>query len=577
MLLAWIGPIKSSKRHATTTTTAITTTEKEDSVLVKQWLFGLVSNESSPSAVIEIDLSTSSSSDHHHGDIDVCYDVMMCHNKTVLLPWYLHLISRLLSDTMVKGLAVEHVKTHATELFTVCLQRETSNSSHLNKGSITALGKFIVLCLRNTDLRPVLIQFPGLGLALIHALQTSRYQDETVSSLCEAIAIIADIHPTTFTESMSNPECLHCLSDLLYRSGSWTNVFRYVGKAIHNLLVYHKHVMRRGMLEYACKALKEEGKGNFYVQYLEDYHDDQNVICLELLLNILAGLLCDEDDKDKDESNEKRDSLKSIDESSNIIRLDIETIETVFPDLIRVLQVLIQDPAISMEINIVYTMMKTMHCLLRRYVTRKPRMLLTSLEDNFVESLNQLQNQLHFGFIDLADIDFDVKRTEIACFIQDILTMLPLYHRPMFMEILEEELAKENLPEDDLGNFIICPITLKIMEDPVLLSDGHSYEREAIEHWLENETRSPKTNEELDVPDVVFPNRLLKLQITAYVKKKHQEKTYAAAAAVAAQPSEIKHEGMNMREKGEEDQVEPSTKKRKLEQSSSSSSCELVL
>lgn len=29
-----------------------------------------------------------------------------------------------------------------------------------------------------------------------------------------------------------------------------------------------------------------------------------------------------------------------------------------------------------------------------------------------------------------------------------------------------------------------CPITMDIMEDPVILADGHTYEREAIEAWL---------------------------------------------------------------------------------------------
>ena len=29
----------------------------------------------------------------------------------------------------------------------------------------------------------------------------------------------------------------------------------------------------------------------------------------------------------------------------------------------------------------------------------------------------------------------------------------------------------------------MCPITQDIMTDPVITSDGHTYEREAIEHW----------------------------------------------------------------------------------------------
>ena len=31
------------------------------------------------------------------------------------------------------------------------------------------------------------------------------------------------------------------------------------------------------------------------------------------------------------------------------------------------------------------------------------------------------------------------------------------------------------------------------MQDPVLAADGHTYEREAIERWLENNDESPVT------------------------------------------------------------------------------------
>ena len=36
-----------------------------------------------------------------------------------------------------------------------------------------------------------------------------------------------------------------------------------------------------------------------------------------------------------------------------------------------------------------------------------------------------------------------------------------------------------------------CPITQQIMRDPVLLGDGHSYERLAINQWLQTHNTSP--------------------------------------------------------------------------------------
>lgn len=46
----------------------------------------------------------------------------------------------------------------------------------------------------------------------------------------------------------------------------------------------------------------------------------------------------------------------------------------------------------------------------------------------------------------------------------------------------------------------VCPITFDIMEDPVVAADGTTYERRAIEVWLQNHTTSPKTNELLKPP-----------------------------------------------------------------------------
>ncbi len=52
--------------------------------------------------------------------------------------------------------------------------------------------------------------------------------------------------------------------------------------------------------------------------------------------------------------------------------------------------------------------------------------------------------------------------------------------------------------EKAIPDGFICPITQDIMRDPVILVfDGHSYERKAIEDWLKRSNRSPLTNEVL--------------------------------------------------------------------------------
>lgn len=65
------------------------------------------------------------------------------------------------------------------------------------------------------------------------------------------------------------------------------------------------------------------------------------------------------------------------------------------------------------------------------------------------------------------------------------------------------------------GSDLQCPITMTIMEDPVICSDGFSYERSAIESWLRTNNTSPKTNEILP-SKALNPNKTLKAAIISY-------------------------------------------------------------
>merc|ERR1711964_780332 len=56
----------------------------------------------------------------------------------------------------------------------------------------------------------------------------------------------------------------------------------------------------------------------------------------------------------------------------------------------------------------------------------------------------------------------------------------------------------------------LCPITHEVMRDPVMASDGQTYEREAIESWFkEGKMTSPITNETLSDQKLI-PNYSLK-------------------------------------------------------------------
>jgi hypothetical protein len=91
---------------------------------------------------------------------------------------------------------------------------------------------------------------------------------------------------------------------------------------------------------------------------------------------------------------------------------------------------------------------------------------------------------------------------------------------------LQEELAKKTVENEVLVNegrelarqlitgsdAFACPITREIMDDPVICSDGHTYERVAIEQWLQSNSRSPKTNQHLP-SRVLIPNYAMRQAI----------------------------------------------------------------
>ena len=72
--------------------------------------------------------------------------------------------------------------------------------------------------------------------------------------------------------------------------------------------------------------------------------------------------------------------------------------------------------------------------------------------------------------------------------------------------------TRSNLIKKQLGKIsesYICPITQDVMLDPVILVDGHTYEKEAIEDWLKYRNTSPLTGMTLPSKQMI-PNYALK-------------------------------------------------------------------
>lgn len=81
---------------------------------------------------------------------------------------------------------------------------------------------------------------------------------------------------------------------------------------------------------------------------------------------------------------------------------------------------------------------------------------------------------------------------------------------------INKQLEKNNNKNIDY-NFI-CSITHEIMTDPVITSDGHTYERSAIEKWLNYNNHSPMTRE-IITKDSIVPNIALRDIISKHLKK----------------------------------------------------------
>ncbi|XP_068173893.1 WD repeat, SAM and U-box domain-containing protein 1 isoform X2 [Antennarius striatus] len=76
------------------------------------------------------------------------------------------------------------------------------------------------------------------------------------------------------------------------------------------------------------------------------------------------------------------------------------------------------------------------------------------------------------------------------------------------VEELKSDLVCSGIPDE-----FLCPITRELTREPVLASDGYSYEREAIESWISTKNRSsPMTNLPL-LTTLLTPNYTLKMAI----------------------------------------------------------------
>lgn len=118
------------------------------------------------------------------------------------------------------------------------------------------------------------------------------------------------------------------------------------------------------------------------------------------------------------------------------------------------------------------------------------------------------------------------------------------------MEQDDHETSQEE--DESIPNEYFCPITHQLMKDPVIATDGYTYERCAIERWFQGgHGRSPMTNMPL-ATQTLIPNQTLKNMInnlTEDQKKRVEKKDLALAYELQIQELKTRLNNLNTKEK----------------------------
>ena len=112
-----------------------------------------------------------------------------------------------------------------------------------------------------------------------------------------------------------------------------------------------------------------------------------------------------------------------------------------------------------------------------------------------INTNNNNFNNNNLGIIDLTNNDEEEEETEDE--------------KEQFVPWTDEQIPDE----------FKCPISLEIMNEPVLCSDGFYYERECIVDWLHHHNRSPMTNLTINNPTIQCDHHL-KSKIIKWIQSK---------------------------------------------------------
>merc|ERR1712093_137317 len=75
---------------------------------------------------------------------------------------------------------------------------------------------------------------------------------------------------------------------------------------------------------------------------------------------------------------------------------------------------------------------------------------------------------------------------------------------------------------DECPDAFLCPISLDMMTDPVIMSDGYSYEKAVAVDWLSRKVMSPMTGKPLG-NTMLIPNVALRHSIEDFLARKAKQ------------------------------------------------------
>jgi len=116
---------------------------------------------------------------------------------------------------------------------------------------------------------------------------------------------------------------------------------------------------------------------------------------------------------------------------------------------------------------------------------------------------------------DVADV---TKERQVRRTLKTVRELRDMHHRMTNPNstLSSEERVSQMAPGQTIPPHFFCPITQDLMSNPYRTADGHTYERAAIEHWLDTRDISPLTGLALNSVELK-PNLELKREIDEWL------------------------------------------------------------